>query len=215
MATTAADAPGERGDARHACIIATRRTVRSSKNDSRPSGVLMISVDLAVDQLVGDVGTALVDLVDHVDVEAVRAQVRRGAARRHQANPSSARSRAIGSTFGLSSLLTLMKAGPRAAVAAPPRAAPWRTPRRIVGAAHHLAGGLHLRAEDRVDAGEAHERKHRGLDEHAGDARDRRPGQLRQRPPAITRAAIFASGTPVAFDRYGTVRDARGFTSST
>ena len=33
--------------------------------------------------------------------------------------------------------------------------------------------------------------------------------------PAITSAAIFASGTPVAFDRYGTVRDARGFTSST
>ena len=33
--------------------------------------------------------------------------------------------------------------------------------------------------------------------------------------PAMTSAAIFASGTPVAFDRYGTVRDARGFTSST
>ena len=31
----------------------------------------------------------------------------------------------------------------------------------------------------------------------------------------MTSAAIFASGTPVAFDRYGTVRDARGFTSST
>jgi len=29
------------------------------------------------------------------------------------------------------------------------------------------------------------------------------------------RAAIFASGRPVAFDTYGTVRDARGFTSST
>ena len=33
--------------------------------------------------------------------------------------------------------------------------------------------------------------------------------------PTITRAAILASGTPVAFDRYGTVRDARGLTSST
>ncbi len=33
--------------------------------------------------------------------------------------------------------------------------------------------------------------------------------------PIITRAATFASGTPVAFDRNGTVRDARGFTSST
>ncbi len=28
-------------------------------------------------------------------------------------------------------------------------------------------------------------------------------------------AATFASGVPVAFERYGTVRDARGFTSST
>ncbi len=33
--------------------------------------------------------------------------------------------------------------------------------------------------------------------------------------PTITRAATLASGTPVAFDRYGTVREARGFTSST
>ncbi len=33
--------------------------------------------------------------------------------------------------------------------------------------------------------------------------------------PAITRAAICASATPVAFERYGTVRDARGLTSST
>ena len=33
--------------------------------------------------------------------------------------------------------------------------------------------------------------------------------------PDITRAATCASGTPFAFDRYGTVRDARGLTSST
>ena len=33
--------------------------------------------------------------------------------------------------------------------------------------------------------------------------------------PIITRAATLASGTPVALDRYGTVRDARGLTSST
>ena len=32
--------------------------------------------------------------------------------------------------------------------------------------------------------------------------------------PAITRAATFASGTPVALLTNGTVRDARGFTSS-
>ncbi len=33
--------------------------------------------------------------------------------------------------------------------------------------------------------------------------------------PAITRAAICASGTPIAFETNGTVREARGFTSST
>ncbi len=33
--------------------------------------------------------------------------------------------------------------------------------------------------------------------------------------PTMQRAAILASGRPVAFDTNGTVRDARGFTSST
>ncbi|KAG1058987.1 hypothetical protein G6F63_016768 [Rhizopus arrhizus] len=33
--------------------------------------------------------------------------------------------------------------------------------------------------------------------------------------PAMARAAILASCRPVALDTYGTVRDARGFTSST
>ena len=33
--------------------------------------------------------------------------------------------------------------------------------------------------------------------------------------PAITRAPIFATGTPVALATKGTVREARGFTSST
>ena len=33
--------------------------------------------------------------------------------------------------------------------------------------------------------------------------------------PAMILAATLASGTPLAFERYGTVRDARGFTSST
>ena len=33
--------------------------------------------------------------------------------------------------------------------------------------------------------------------------------------PVIKRAAIFARGTPVALETYGTVRDARGFTSIT
>ena len=47
------------------------------------------------------------------------------------------------------------------------------------------------------------------------------PGVISRAPssrsvrPAMQRAAIIASGWPVAFDTYGTVREARGFTSST
>ncbi len=33
--------------------------------------------------------------------------------------------------------------------------------------------------------------------------------------PSITRVASLASGTPIAFDTNGTVREARGLTSST
>ena len=86
----------------------------------------------------------------------------------------------------------------------------------VVDAAHHLAGRLHLGPENRVDAGEPHEREHRALHEHAGDLEVLGQPELARasaRPSPC--AAIFASGTPVAFDRYGTVRDARGFTSST
>ena len=42
IAATAADAPVSVVMQAIPCIIATRRTARSSKNDSRPSGVLMI-----------------------------------------------------------------------------------------------------------------------------------------------------------------------------
>ena len=83
-------------------------------------------------------------------------------------------------------------------------------------AAHDLAGRLHLGPEDRVDAGEAHEREHRRLHEDARRPAGPRSARAAARVfPTITRAATFASGTPVAFDRYGTVRDARGFTSRT
>jgi hypothetical protein len=41
-----------------------------------------------------------------------------------------------------------------------------------------------------------------------------RPSSVSVRP-AATRAAIFAIGTPVAFEMYGTVREERGLTSST
>ena len=63
-------------------------------------------LNVVVEDLVADVRPALVHLEDDVDVEAVRAQEVRGAARRDQAEAERPRSRAIGTTSGLSSLLT-------------------------------------------------------------------------------------------------------------
>ncbi len=90
--------------------------------------------------------------------------------------------------------------------------------RRQVGRArHHLAGRAHLRAEHRIGAGEASERQHRRLDADL----PRRPfGRQREVElggvaPAASRQAASTRFTPVAFDANGTVRDARGFTSST
>ena len=88
--------------------------------------------------------------------------------------------------------------------------------REVLGDAHDLAGRAHLRAEQPVGAVEAVERQHRLL-----DARRGRPvgsaGRSRSaiRSPSITRQAILASGTPVALDTNGTVRDARGLASIT
>ena len=89
---------------------------------------------------------------------------------------------------------------------------------------HDLAGRLHLRPEDGVDAGEPAERQDRGLHrgvrqmpvamrvgrQHAVGARDPRGCR-----PASTSVAIRASETPIAFDTNGTVREARGFASRT
>ena len=78
----------------------------------------------------------------------------------------------------------------------------------------------HLGAQDRVDAGELVEREHRFLDAEVrrDDLGQRLPvGALcvASDCPAMQRAAILASGWPVALLTYGTVRDARGLTSST
>ena len=82
--------------------------------------------------------------------------------------------------------------------------------------AHHLAGRLHLRTEQRVDAGELGEREDRfldgdvGRDDLGGEARDRAASR-----PTMTRAASLASGTPITLLTNGTVREARGLTSRT
>ena len=82
--------------------------------------------------------------------------------------------------------------------------------------AHHLAGGFHFRTEDGVDVGEAGEREHRLLHRDVRrDRSDRPAGSPASLAPAMTRAPILATGTPVALATNGTVREARGFTSST
>ena len=82
--------------------------------------------------------------------------------------------------------------------------------------AHDLAGRAHLGAEDRVDAGELVEREDRFLDREV--RRHDLAANALLRPsdwPAMQRAAILASGSPVALETNGTVREARGLTSST
>ena len=86
---------------------------------------------------------------------------------------------------------------------------------RVGGARHHLAGRAHLGPEHRVGAGEAGERQHGGLD--ADQVRARAPPAARARSgaPAARRQAASTRLTPVALLAKGTVRDARGLTSST
>ena len=89
---------------------------------------------------------------------------------------------------------------------------------------HDLAGRLHLGPEHRVDAREPTERQHgrlharvrEGAGSDAGPpaARRRRAGPRVVRPVS-TSVAIRASDTPITFETNGTVREARGFASST
>ena len=81
--------------------------------------------------------------------------------------------------------------------------------------AHDLAGRLHLRAEHGVDAGEAGEREHRLLDPDMVEAWRLQARSLRAISPAMMRAAILATGMPMTLATNGTVREARGLTSST
>jgi hypothetical protein len=79
---------------------------------------------------------------------------------------------------------------------------------------HDFAGRLHFRPENRI-ARELDEREHRLLHREVRRHDLLDDALLGSDCPAMQRAAILASGRPVAFDTNGTVRDARGFTSST
>ena len=86
----------------------------------------------------------------------------------------------------------------------------------VVGGGHHLARGAHLRAEHGVGAGEARERQDGRLHGHVAGAPSRRAARATASDaPAISRQAASTRLTPVALLANGTVRDARGFASST
>ena len=75
---------------------------------------------------------------------------------------------------------------------------------------------MHLRPEDRIDAGKFFERKDGRFNKYFRHRQNIRQIELGEVfSPAITSDAIFAIGTPVAFATNGTVRDARGLTSRT
>ena len=181
MALTAAAAPVSVVMHGTSCIIAARRTARSSKNDSRPSGVLTIRSTLRLTISSAMFGRPFVHLEDDVDVEAVRAQVGGRAARGDQLEPEL---REIAGDRHQVRLVVVVDADERrAALRQPLTDRQLRLGERDAEAArpaHHFAGRLHLRPENRVDAREADERKHRALDEHARRLRGRSSARARR-----------------------------------
>ena len=69
--------------------------------------------------------------------------------------------------------------------------------------------------EHGVDAGEAREGEHGFLHRAVLVGRRRSSLKLASFSPAMTRAAILATGMPITLATKGTVREARGLTSST
>ena len=78
-----------------------------------------------------------------------------------------------------------------------------------------LPGRLHRGTEQRVHAAQLGGREGRGLHRDEGRRREQSPtpAQLGERGAQGIRTASSTIGTPVTFDRNGTVRLARGFTS--
>ena len=93
---------GERRDARHA--VHHRDATHGAVVEERLPAERRVDdeLDVVVEDLVADVRPALVDLEDDLGLEPVRAQEVGGAARRNQPEAEALRSRAIGTTPGLS-----------------------------------------------------------------------------------------------------------------
>src|SRR6185295_14151218 len=159
--------PRQRGDAGH--LRHGRRAADGAVVEERLAAERRVDdeADLPVDDLVGDVRPPLVHLVDHLDVDPVRAQERRRpAARRH----GEAEAREVARDRHDGRLVAVVDAdedGPflrQLLAGAHHRLAERRA--EVVGTAHHLAGRFHLRPEDGVDARETDEREDGALDEH-------------------------------------------------
>ena len=191
--------------------------VRRIENESAvpaASGVLMTIAIFARLHQIDNVRTALVDLVDVGARDAQALDVARGAARRDQLEADLSKAARDRLEPRLSSSRTLTKTVPlERQIGRRPRAGPWRTRREVAVDAHHLAGRFHLGTEQRVDAGElANGNTDSFTEMWAGTISSVKPSSA-SFWPAITRAASFASGTPIALLTNGTVREARGFTS--
>ena len=87
--------------------------------------------------------------------------------------------------------------------------------REVPRDAHHLAGGAHLRAEQDIGPREAVEGQHRLLDAHVTGGDLVRQIQSASFSPSMIRQASLATGSPIALETNGTVRDARGLASIT
>jgi hypothetical protein len=130
--------------------------------------------------------------------------------------PSAAKPCAIGSTSVLSSLLTLTQTAPCSGSRWPApsialtNAMPKLSAPPITSPVDFISGPRMVSTPGKRTNGNT------GLftNTPAGVKSSVIPRSANDRP-AMTRAATWASATPSAFDRYGTVRDARGFTSST
>ena len=157
---------GERGDARHPEHRRDAPHGQVVEERLPPQRRVDHQVELPVEQPVSDVGTALVDLEHHVGLQVMRPEVGGGAARRDQCKPEPGQ---IAGDRERVRLVVVVHADECPAGVGEPlagcqlRLGERRTEARR--AAHHLPGRLHLGAQNRVDAGKADEREHRGLDE--------------------------------------------------
>ena len=201
------------------CVSAVRRMQNESRIACAVEVVLMTSANSPFDDRVDEVRAPFEHLVDAVGGEArVARRTSRCRAWRRCGSRARGAARATSSTGALSSSRTLMNARPAdAAAACRRRAAPWRT-RRAKSSSMPMTSPVELiSGPSSVSTPGKRTNGKTGLF-HArrATARFSRDAQLRERAADHARARRSSrAARPVAFETNGTVRDARGFTSST